>query len=118
MDVCIRIFLFGCPNDMCAQAMITLETASSCCQVRPSTILGQMNQQRIRSIGVLLLKLGGVALGFGFALIATFRELIAAADSPVQDDDTMSDVIRGGDLNFRTGKFDDGTDPAGWYEND
>jgi hypothetical protein len=60
----------------------------------------------------------GIIVGLVFVLIATFRDLIAASDSPTQDDDTMGDVFRGGDLNFRTGKFDDGTDPAGWYEND
>jgi len=69
-------------------------------------------------IGQLLIKVGGVALGVVFALIATFRDLFVASDSPGQDDDTMSDVFRGGDLNFRTGKYDDGTDPAGWYDND
>ncbi len=81
-------------------------------------MLGTMNRYRTLRIGQLLLKVGGVALGFVVALIATFRDLIAASDSPTQDDDTMGDVIRGGDLNFRTGKFDDGTDPAGWYGND
>ena len=57
-------------------------------------------------------------MGLLFALIATFRDLIAASESPAQDDDAIGDAIRGGDLNFRTGKFDDGTDPAGWYGND
>ncbi len=81
-------------------------------------MIGTMNGHNTSRIGQLLFRIGGVSLGFIFALIATFRDLIAASDSPTQDDDTMGDVIRGGDLNFRTGKFDDGTDPAGWYEND
>lgn len=66
-------------------------------------------------IGRFLLKVGGVAIGLVFALIATFRDLFAAADSQTQDDDTLGSSIRGGDLNFRKGKSDDGTDPAGWY---
>ncbi len=69
-------------------------------------------------IGRLLLKLGGVAVAFVFALSDTFRNLIVTADSTKQDDDTLGSSIRGGDLNFRTGKFDDGTDPAGWYGRD
>ena len=31
---------------------------------------------------------------------------------------TSSDTVRGGVLNYRTGKLDDGTDAAGWYEKD
>jgi hypothetical protein len=32
--------------------------------------------------------------------------------------DQLSSAIRGGVLNYRTGKLDDGTDPYGWYERD
>lgn len=77
-----------------------------------------MNHQRIRSIGVLLLKLGGIALGLVFALIATFRELIAASDSPEHDDRSMLDSDLIGDYNHRTQQFDSGTDPTGWYEDE
>ena len=69
-------------------------------------------------VGQLLLKVGGVAVGFVFALFDTFRNLIATADSATQKDGTLGSSVRGGDLNFRTGKFDDGTDPAGWYGRD
>jgi hypothetical protein len=85
---------------------------------RVSSILDKMNGYRALRVGQILLKVGGVVVGLVFALIATFRDLSTASDSPTPDDDTMGDVFRGGDLNFRTGKFDDGTDPAGWYEND
>jgi len=77
-----------------------------------------MNKQSISAIGQLLLNVGGVALGLVFALLSIFRDLFAAADSAALDDDTLGSSIRGGDLNFRTGKFDDGTDPAGWYGHD
>ena len=77
-----------------------------------------MNKQSISAIGQLLLNVGGVALGLVFALLSIFRDLFAAADSATLDDDTLGSSIRGGDLNFRTGKFDDGTDPAGWYGRD
>ena len=55
---------------------------------------------------------------FVFVLIAAFRDLIADADSQTKNDDTLDSSIRGGVLNYRTGKLDDGTDPYGWYEND
>ena len=77
-----------------------------------------MNHQRIRSIGVLLLKLGGIAFGLVLALIAIFRELIAASDLPEQDDRSMLDSDLIGDYNFRTQQFDSGTDPTGWYEDE
>ena len=77
-----------------------------------------MNRHSISAFGLLLLKVGSVALRFVFALIGTLRNLITSADSATQKDDTLGSSIRGGDLNFRTGKFDDGTDPAGWYGND
>ncbi len=82
-------------------------------------MLNTMNKyRRTLKIGQLLLKVGGVAIGLMLALIATFRDLFVTADSQTQNDDTLDSSIRGGDLNFRTGKFDDGTDPAGWYGHD
>jgi hypothetical protein len=36
--------------------------------------------------------------------------------SPADDD--LSSSIRGGMLNYRTGKLDDGTDPGGLYDRD
>ncbi len=81
-------------------------------------MLGTMNKYKTLRIVRLLLKVGGVAIGLVFALIATFRDLFVTVDSQTQNDDTLGSSIRGGDLNFRTGKFDDGTDPAGWYGHD
>jgi len=43
--------------------------------------------------------------------------LAASAQTP-DTDKAGSDAVRGGILNSRTGKLDDGTDPAGWYEKD
>ncbi len=81
-------------------------------------MLESMNGNRTLGTGQLLLKVGGIAIGFVFALIATFRDLIATSDSTSQDDDLLGSSLRGGDLNFRTGKFDQGNDPAGWYDSD
>jgi hypothetical protein len=44
--------------------------------------------------------------------------LLAAAPDPTPKEGALNSAIRGGELNDRTGRFDDGTDPAGWYEHD
>ena len=70
-------------------------------------------------IGQLLLKLGSVAVGLVFALLGTLRDLFAAADTAGEEEDDISaGAYRGGTLNYRTGKLDDGTDPFGWYGKD
>jgi len=77
-----------------------------------------MNETPMFRIRQVLLKFGIVAAGFILALVDTFRTLTTTADSATQQDDALGNAIRGGDLNFRTKKFDDGTDPAGWYGRD
>ena len=79
-------------------------------------MLDVMNRHRTLRIGQSLLKIGGVAMGLVVALIATFRDLFAASDSPTQDNRSIQDSDLIGDYNFRTQRFDSGTDPAGWYE--
>ena len=66
-----------------------------------------------RLCGILL---GAVQLLLGFLVWAA--GLLASSTQTDQYDDELGSSIRGGDLNFRTGKFDDGTDPAGWYGRD
>ena len=41
-----------------------------------------------------------------------------AESAETDSEKTSSDSVRGGVLNYRTGKLDDGTDAAGWYEKD
>ena len=53
------------------------------------------------------LRLIGNAVGF-----------LAASAQSSPADDVLSSSIRGGALNYRTGRFDDGTDPAGIYKLD
>lgn len=55
---------------------------------------------------------------FVFRFIGRAGRFLAdsAQTSPVNDE--MNRSIRGGVLNYRTGKLDDGTDPYGWYERD
>ena len=70
------------------------------------------------SIGQLLLKLGGVAVGFVFALIGTARELFASVDTERNDDRRLHDADLIGEYNHRTGRLDAGADAYGWYDED
>ncbi|MGA7980654.1 MAG: hypothetical protein WCA32_10545 [Chromatiaceae bacterium] len=44
--------------------------------------------------------------------------LFVASAHTSPPDDEISSSIRGGILNYRTGKLDDGTDPGGLYDRD
>lgn len=44
--------------------------------------------------------------------------LLAEGAKTKSGEDELNSSIRGGILNYRTGKLDDGTDPVGWYEKD
>jgi len=43
---------------------------------------------------------------------------LASSSQTTPADDELNNSFRGGVMNHRTGKFDDGSDPAGWYERD
>ena len=60
--------------------------------------------------------LATIGAGVG-AVLAALRFLAVAAETAPADDE-LSSSVRGGLLNYRTGKFDDGTDPAGIYKPD
>ena len=55
---------------------------------------------------------------FVLEFLAGAVELLASGARTTPADDELSSSIRGGVMNHRTGKFDDGSDPAGWYERD
>ena len=53
-------------------------------------------------------------------IVVDFVGLLASyIDTPDEEEnDVSAGAYRGGTLNYRTGKLDDGTDPYGWYEQD
>lgn len=53
-----------------------------------------------------------------FKLLTAFLILVTGSTSQSDEDDLSEGAFRGGVLNYRTGKLDDGTDPYGWYEED
>lgn len=61
----------------------------------------------LRAAGQVMLRFSVESLG-----------LLAGGAQEPRSDSELGNAVRGGDLNFRTGKFDDGTDPAGWYGRD
>lgn len=65
-------------------------------------------------VGVLVRTIAGAVVG----LIGHSIRLLAGSAQPTPADDELNSSIRGGVLNYRTGKLDDGTDPIGWYERD
>lgn len=61
----------------------------------------------------------------GWTLILALARFMAgvvgmlAESAKIPDtNDATNHAARGGVLNYRTGKLDDGTDPYGWYEPD
>ena len=53
-----------------------------------------------------------------FGLLKAFITLASGSTSRTDENDLSEGAFRGGVLNYRTGKLDDGTDPYGWYEED
>ena len=65
--------------------------------------------------------IGRFLLGLGGTLVAALRVLSSGAGSNEDPDEppvSLQDCDLIGDYNFRTRRFDAGTDPAGWYEED
>lgn len=54
----------------------------------------------------------------GLRLVAGTVGVLASNAKTEPANDELSHSVRGGVLNYRTGKLDDGTDPVGWYERD
>lgn len=76
-------------------------------------MLRGMDRQRSLGAGWLLLKVVAGALG---AILASLVRFVAEGARVSGETEATANATRGGLFNHRTGKFDDGTDPAGWYE--
>jgi len=59
-----------------------------------------------------------LGLGLGLRFIGRAVGLLAASAQTTPAKEELDSSIRGGVLNYRTSKLDDGTDPHGWYERD
>jgi len=82
-----------------------------------------MEDQR-KAFTVFMACLGGILTGAKAIIRATslfamsLIGLLAEAAITSEDDADSEDGNLIGDYNFRTKKFDNGTDPYGWYEDD
>jgi len=77
-----------------------------------------MNGSTTLRLGQLVLKVGGVAVGLVFTLLATFRDLFSAEKVDQNEERRLHDSDLSGELNHRTGRLDSGLDPYGWYDRD
>lgn len=77
-----------------------------------------MNRHKISAAGKLALGIGGVAVGVVAALFDALRGMLASTGNAPEDQRSVQDADLVGDYNFRTQRFDSGTDPAGWYEDE
>ncbi len=67
---------------------------------------------------VLLLRVAWTMVVALARFMANLLGLLAESAKVSDTNDATNQAARGGVLNYRTGKLDDGTDAAGWYEKD
>ena len=77
----------------------------------------------IRKLGVIAYlkrigQLGKVIAGALTKFVARVIGFLAASAQTSNANEATTNAASGGMLNYRTGKLDDGTDPAGMYEKD
>ena len=63
-------------------------------------------------------QMGKAIAGVLTSFTASLLGLLAVSAKTGNATEASDNAARGGILNHRTGKFDDGTDPSGWYEQD
>ena len=51
-------------------------------------------------------------------LLRSVASILASSTKTSAENDASNNAAHGGELNHRTGKFDDGADASGWYEKD
>ena len=67
-----------------------------------------------RGVGQICKSIAKDLSAFATALIG----LLASSTKTSDANEASENAARGGVLDYRTGRFDDGTDAAGWYEKD
>ena len=55
-------------------------------------------------------------LGLALALLDVLRELFVSMEIQHDQERRLHDSDLSGELNYRTGRLDAGTDPYGWYK--
>lgn len=73
---------------------------------------------RFNSIFTASLKVLTTFFQFLIELTREFLSLLFGRNEEPTNNKATENAAQGGILNYRTGRFDDGTDAAGWYEKD
>lgn len=58
-----------------------------------------------------------IVLKSTWSLLSAILALFVDSAETNSSNSVSENAARGGVLNYRTGKLDDGTDPIGWYDN-
>ena len=66
--------------------------------------------------GLLLRKVVGLAIGLTSVTLSVLRELFVSVGNLDDEERRLHDSDLSGELNYRTGRLDAGTDPHGWYD--
>jgi len=74
------------------------------------------HQERLVSAVLILRKTGVSLLGLSIALFGILRELFVSMEIRNGEERRPHDSDLTGELNYRTGRLDAGTDPYGWYD--
>jgi hypothetical protein len=77
-----------------------------------------MQESKVNNFFKHLVKALLAAIRFVLGFFVDAVRLLASSTKTTPADDELNSSFRGGVMNHRSGKFDDGSDPAGWYERD
>ena len=86
-----------------------------------TVFMGMLNSAREKQLIKFLNATGRAILDIIKAIAKLFAGIIglfAESAKNTEFDEVSDNSVSGGSFNYRTGKFDDGTDPVGWYEGD
>ncbi len=74
------------------------------------------NRARLADVRLVLSKSGVFTVGLATTLLGVLRELFVSTEIRQDEERRLHDSDLSGELNYRTGRLDAGTDPYGWYD--
>lgn len=74
------------------------------------------NRARLADVGRVLRKSGVFTVGLATVVLGVLRELFVSTEIRQDEERRLHDSDLSGELNYRTGRLDAGTDPYGWYD--
>lgn len=74
------------------------------------------NRAWLADVGRVLRKSGVFTVGLATVVLGVLRELFVSTEIRQDEERRLHDSDLSGELNYRTGRLDAGTDPYGWYD--